>query len=214
MNRKTMLTALGSFALIAGSAQADLVVTNGDFSADGHVTPGDGPQTITDWFDSTENFSSWNFVEAGGTESAAALGAGGGASEGWIYQSPGNYNAANGSTLNWSLTVQNSALSNNSTFDIEFFTGAFAGADGTDLVGLTSLGADTFTDSGNGTYDETAASGSIDLSGLGDGSEVWIRIANTAFDSVDDVSVEVVPEPSSLSLLGLGGLVMLRRRRK
>jgi len=34
------------------------------------------------------------------------------------------------------------------------------------------------------------------------------------FDSADSIALELVPEPSSASLLGLGGLALLMRRRR
>ena len=48
------------------------------------------------------------------------------------------------------------------------------------------------------------------------GKTLFVQIRTTdaessEFSRVDNVFVEVVPEPGSLALLGLGGLLMLRR---
>ena len=47
------------------------------------------------------------------------------------------------------------------------------------------------------------------------GKTVGLGVVNvgTNWPEIDNVFLEVVPEPSSLALLGLGGLAMLRRRR-
>ena len=48
---------------------------------------------------------------------------------------------------------------------------------------------------------------------LGDDLAVRIDGASTSAN-IDNVSVDVVPEPGSLALMGLGGLMMLKRRRR
>lgn len=188
---------LGAVAVNA----APLATTNGDFETTG--TPaapftGDGDQDIQSWFDSDTPFTSWHFGANG--DHAVAL-------NGWLYQSLGTFDSAEGTTLNWSFDNE---FENGGTQDIEFFAGAFAGAvDGDDIgdEGLASLGSVSGLD-GAPTH-----TGSVDLSALTNGTEVWVRISGDGFEQIDNVSVTQVPEPSSLALLALGAAAMLRRRR-
>ncbi len=61
----------------------------------------------------------------------------------------------------------------------------------------------------------TDLTGTLDISGS-DGSELYLRLENVLgttgepWTAVDNISI--VPEPASLALLGLGGLVMFGRR--
>ncbi|MFW6146398.1 MAG: PEP-CTERM sorting domain-containing protein, partial [Planctomycetota bacterium] len=51
---------------------------------------------------------------------------------------------------------------------------------------------------------------------VGDGSNIAIEDSDLTLDTSQwgsDGIVTVIPEPASLALVGLGGLVMLRRRR-
>ncbi len=65
-----------------------------------------------------------------------------------------------------------------------------------------------------GTIDFTAAAGAVNAA-MSFGIEGGIVILPGAYDSIDlgSVSVNVVPAPSGMALLGLGGLVAARRRR-
>ena len=40
----------------------------------------------------------------------------------------------------------------------------------------------------------------------------FVRISDVALDPLDFQLVDVIPEPASLTLVGLGGLTLLRRR--
>jgi len=208
MMTRTLLTAgFAAMTMTGVSGAAPLAVTNGDFETvtGPPATPftGNGNQNVAQWFDSTDNFSSWHFGNFG--DHNVAL-------NGWLYQSIGVYDAAEGTTLNWSFDTETTqAAAPTGEQEITFYAGAFGGAaDGDDISdeGLTNLGGVS------GLVDETTHTGSIDLSGLTNGTEVWVRIGGDRFEQIDNVSVTQVPEPGSLALLGLGSLLIGARRRR
>ncbi len=56
--------------------------------------------------------------------------------------------------------------------------------------------------------------GSVDVTAIGAlGDVIDLILYNESFEAVQTASVEIVPEPMTMSLLGLGGLVAARRRR-
>ena len=210
---------LGVIGLIAGSANAAIVVTNGDFESP-DIDASEQIQDVPGWFDSTGNFTSWHRGEStdeqeNGTQ-LLAMG-----TAGWAYQSLGTLDFDGGS-LNWSLDKGRFADGvGSAALTVRFYSGSTgSAADGTAIggLGLSQIGGDIAlasigTDSnGIGVVTEN---GSVDLTGLTAGTEIWIEIAisNSGFAPFDNVAVSHVPEPGSLALLGLGGIVMLRRRR-
>lgn len=208
---------------IAGQASAAIMVTNGDFESP-NISAGDQIQDVPDWFDSTGDFTSWHRGEStdpqeNGTQ-MLALGPGSG--DAYAYQSLGTLDFDGGS-LDWSLDQTRFADGNASAgLIVRFYAGNAVGADGTAIgtLGLTQIGSDAviaaFGSDPAGTGSATQI-GSVDLTGLTAGTQVWIELEGTGdggFAPFDNVVVSQVPEPSSLALLGLGGLCMMKRRRR
>jgi hypothetical protein len=114
----------------------------------------------------------------------------------------GNYNIAT-----------NAIVSGPDSFGLGGFTVPTTGSG--DTFGVRGLADDVTLPfgyiSGTGLNGQSFYSGAT-LASLGatPGTYVW----QTSFGGVDDsLTLDVIPEPSSLALLGLGGLALLRRRR-
>ena len=96
--------------------------------------------------------------------------------------------------------------------------GTFVGADNTDVAGATGI---TLIDSVSNLYGSVAIGAyltdtiTLDLSTAGSG-ELFLRFENYAgtvgepWTAIDNVTI--VPEPVTLALLGLGGLLLRRKR--
>lgn len=152
---------------------------------------------------------------------------------------PGAYYQAIGTNeLNY-ITKVSMTVGNRSNFFfqdivVSLYSGNVTGANGSSLSGLgaTLLDSATITNSVfalGDAMDESIAPQTATISGLKlntgtlgvAGETLWLEISSTvpggnvwqyqAF--IDDVAV-AVPEPSSIALLGLGGLALLARRRK
>ncbi len=79
----------------------------------------------------------------------------------------------------------------------------------TDWNGTTNFGTATYSDSVEGVIGTSTLNDDSD-----DFASLLISEANTSTATISSITLEQVPEPSSLALLGLGSLALLRRRRK
>jgi hypothetical protein len=211
---------LFALALFAGSANATLIVTNGDLESPD--IGGLGWQTMPNpWFQSTAQARqhSKNFIKSdagnGYTKSQHIAFA----PNAYVYQSLGS--KSSGETgIDWTF-FQGRFSDNNSTagFSISFYegNGVFAGANGTDVagVGLTQIDSTYFAPLGNPGPDGRINTGTLDITSVADGTEIWLRIGSDSggYAPVDDVAIMVVPEPATLALLGLGMIGLVIRRK-
>ncbi len=205
-------------------------VANGDFEIP-DIGGNSQVQDIPNWFDSTGNFTAWyqgedRIIDDPPTyenSQHAAFGP-----TGWIYQSIGE-KATGDTQLDWSFTQGTFTDNNASTgFEVQFFAGdgVFTGADGVDIAsaGLTQVGSTATFDSMNAAgLISRINQGTLDLQGVADGTELWLRIgatgpqAGTGFAPIDDISVRVlstpIPEPTT-GVLGVFALSLLALRRR
>ncbi len=110
-------------------------------------------------------------------------------------------------------------VSGGTATSLNYLTDAGAGnvLAGLDVVGPAAVGSNGALD-GNDPLNQGSILGTINLS-LAHGSSLFIRwtdtndIGNDAGLAIDNLNIEVTPEPSTLALLGLGAVALLRRRK-
>lgn len=221
------LTICGSLALALAPAHAALQVVNGNFQ---NNAPAGNVGDVDSWFNSLPSGLStewWTGTWYGPTVSPNGTSVMG---LGWINTTP-----------HWGyqgIGVNDGALSSlNLRFDIGSFTDAggprdmgvtlsvyqsssFVGADNTDIAGA---GGVTLIDTVNLTSGSLTAGQvvtvqtALNLTTANATDPLFLRLVNFStgvgepWAAIDNLSI--VPEPSTIALIGLGGLAMLLRRR-
>lgn len=199
--------------------------------------------TLAGWHADWANDPNWNAVPSGGANGLNRYGANGGGSEYALgsRNTGGNPTVVFGAnfTNNTGLAISEinidfqgeqwyiGSQTTNNGLVFEYSTDATSLSTGT-WTAVTALNFDAIQNSGTGTLltpgnelvDSSVAS-DITLS-VANGSSFWVRWTDTddgtgsdhglAVDSFK-LDVTTVPEPASLALVGLGGLLMLGRRR-
>ncbi len=154
-----------------------------------------------------------------------ASGTGGSAmnSIGWISNEVGAYitsemaTAADNTTYSLAVTLaaETSTASNTALFDVRFLVGTDAST-ATELTSFsgTAIGGSVGKDNAGRHFIFEYTTGDI-----ADGETIYVEIERTGGNSyfyIDDTSMftTLVPEPATMSLLALGGIAMLKRRKK
>jgi hypothetical protein len=219
---KRVMSVLMCMCLI-GVVMADLGITNGDFQTN---APAGNVANVDSWFDPIDANPGnwWETTWYGPTVSPNGTSVMGLSymwkTTNWAYQSIGTNSSALASlALSFDVGSFTDAGSNRDlgvTVSIYKTDGTFVGADGTDIVGAAGV---TLVDSvsvmnnvASGAY--ITQNVTLDLSNAGSG-ELFLRFVNYAgtvgepWTAIDNVSI--VPEPATMLLLGLGGLLLKRR---
>ena len=236
MKTTTLLTLGASFALATSASAANLIVNGdfgtGDFTGWSNTTSGGGTafavtsgaalsavsNTMPAFAGATlsQSFAAQTDFAFSATIAQVALGNGGSRRDlnlsvgGLIFKVDAGGIFIN-TTGSWVSVLDDSSAvftSAAGTYDWAITATGFDGTNSESLdIILSQGGSAVFTATNRtGIADTTGAVSDVDFS-MGSN---W----GTSQYSVDNVSVTVVPEPSSAALLGLGGLALILRRRK
>lgn len=145
----------------------------------------------------------------------------------YLYQAIGTKDAAeNAVQADWLHIKRTVTFARGVVVSVYSSAAPVVGADGSTLtsLGATLVGSVDVTAASLGfiadttTHETKAASATINTSGVTTGHALYLEITPNGDNGgsqgafLDDFAVSV-PEPASMALLGLGGLLMLRRRR-
>ena len=212
------------FFVMSGAVQAAIVITNGDFETN---APLSNVTNVDSWFDPQATDAAWwEATWYGPTVSPTGTSVMGLSymltTTNWGYQSVGS-NTEGLTELKLSYDVGSFTDAGGDrdlgvTVSIYESDGTFVGADDVDVAGAAGI---TLIDSVSNLH--TLAIGAymtetitLDLSSAGSG-ELFLRFENYAgsigepWTAIDNV--QIVPEPATMALLGLGSLALLRRKR-
>lgn len=145
-----------------------------------------------------------------------------------VYQSFGTHELG---ATSYQINLTIGQRSDTSGFDdiiVELFYGSAPGANGSSPTSIGLTAADSKTISGSDYFATSTTKGTasvqllLDAAAVGVGDTLWLSLktgddweGNPATQSlIDDIGVGAVPEPSSLALICLGGLSIIKRRRR
>ena len=198
--------------LVAATAQAAIVLQNGSFE-DGTLTGGGGTyepigdgETFEHWTSNggsayVGHYSGWGIIADDGDEvmnirnHAAAT----------LSQSIGT--VADATENDITLTFKYQQIANSPSFKAGLYDAATGGNMLAETAFLSPV-ADVWT------------SGSVTALDIATGTEVFVRFttayqaSNAGETGLDTLTVSAVPEPATMTLLGIGGLLALVRRRR
>ena len=232
---KRMMLLLFICALV-GMTQAAITITNGNFETDAPTD--NNTYDVVGWFDKstegaqTENYwweSTWYGPIVSPTGSSAmGLSYMGGSNTSWAYQGIGvNDEGLTQLTIGFtcgSFTDAGADRNIGITLSIYQSDGTFVGADNSEIdgaAGVTLIDSVDLTTGLLAKGETTWLVGTLSLAAANDTGELFLRIGNYApvegepdatgpWGAVDDV--QIVPEPVTLALLSLGGLLIRRKR--
>lgn len=217
-----MAAGFAALLALAPAANAALAITDGGF--DGTA---DASEDIVSWFDYNDTPNGWwegtseaNAADPFGSKSVifGDLNPTGGGR--WLYQEIGTKEDGITYDLSFDFSQPSDGNANRIVgLEYEIFQGTFAGADGTDLTGLTSI------DTGSTALISDLAihnySSTLDLSSANTTDSLWIRFSNVAgTGATDDGSwvcldnVAVVPEPATFGMFAVFGAAIVFARRR
>lgn len=214
---------------MATVSQAALFITNGNFEGS---PAADNSTDITGWYD----YDAGNFWEQAWLEgvdvpdgAGLALAGGGFVGSSWAYQEIGTSDGAPTMTISFdygSFQDAGNVRDLGVRWSAYIITGGFVPGQNLDIngaAGVTLLDTAEISALAVGTGANAGpASLDLDISGAG-GQTIYLRVSNftpttNANDNgylwVDNISVAAVPEPSGVLLLGMAGLVVMKRRRR
>lgn len=232
MNKTLTLLCTGAFLVTATSANAGLVFTE---TFEGYGNTDDNtlasydkyPPVPTNWVASSTGYKSsdsgLNLVGGNTVYSFRYTNSGLTTAEGVI----GNLTAGETYTISFDVSLDNGSASPFQVYLATFAGGASrsdvssGGTNGTSAVLATVSGS---YDGGAGAWTATGGtvSGStITFSYTADGTEgtlgqdIAIRLdGSTTSANIDNVNVDIVPEPGTIALMAIGGVLVAHRRRK
>lgn len=203
----------------AGAGLMDPAISNGSFE-DGGLGEGDWDFNVgAPWGETGGTYLENNAITASdptpyGDKSVRI---------GWsgaVYQEIGTWSA----DTNYDVTLWIGQRGEASSWVVgELWAGGTSGYGGPDVSLWDNVGAtwvdyhwfsafDTGSTSGDATW--TFNTSAFNADGLTEGAPLWLRLAADAPADLQIDNVRVTPEPATLSLLSLGGVALLKRRKQ
>lgn len=203
---KYTIAAIAATTLAANAAT--IVASTGFEAADGFVTTGGntGGINVTTTNDSAVWLSGvvgqqYNSVWTGQNQTAGgSMSAVIGNTGQWMTVDPSGADGIGAVTFSWDQYT-----SSTGNFEVQWTTDTLDGGESW----TTAATIDKTGGPSDGWITENIA-----INQTGDVKIRWINTSGGGGQSIDDVSITAVPEPSAAALLGLGGIALILRRRK